>query len=35
MQNAMLMIDNHYEMRILMLSILSKLTNVKTQEFGL
>jgi hypothetical protein len=34
MQNAMLMIDSHFELRILMLSILSKFTNIKSQNFG-
>ena len=30
----MLIIDNHFEMRRLMLSILSKLTIIKTSNFG-
>jgi hypothetical protein len=34
MQNAMLMIDNHPEMRTIMLSVLCKLTNIRTHNFG-
>jgi hypothetical protein len=30
----MLMVDNHYEMRPLMLSILSKLTIIEKYDFG-
>ena len=34
MQNSMLMVDNHHEMRKIMLSILCKLTLIKTHDFG-
>ena len=34
MQYAQLIIDNHAELRDIMLSILSKLTNIHTNDFG-
>ena len=34
MQNAMLLVDNHFELRKIMLSILCKLTIIKTHDFG-
>lgn len=34
MQNAMLLIDSHHEMRNIMLSILCRLTIIKARDFG-
>ena len=34
MQNAMLIVDNHFELRKIMLSILCKLTIIKAHDFG-
>ena len=34
MQNAQLLVDNHFELRSIILSILSKLTIIKSYEFG-
>ena len=35
MQNAELLIDNHYELQNIMLSILAKLSVIKFQDFGI
>ena len=35
MQNAQLLINNHYELQGIMLSILAKLSIIKYQDFGL
>ena len=34
MQNAQLLVDNHFELRSIILSILSKLTIIKSYDFG-
>ena len=34
MQHAQLLVDNHFELRSIILSILSKLTVIRSHDFG-
>ncbi len=34
MQHAQLLVDNHFELRDIILSILSKLTSIRCHDFG-